>query len=80
MKLKYVDGCTCNSLTVDGIETIELPLQKVKDTIKTLIDKETDLGLLQSILIDFIENKGSYKYLYTCSDCGDSVYETTLEI
>lgn len=74
MKLKYVDGCTCNSLTVDGIETIELPLQKVKDT---LIDKETDLGLLQSILIDFIETKGSYKYLYTCSD---SVYETTLEI
>ncbi len=80
MKLKYVDGCTCNSLTVDGIETIELPLQKVKDTIKTLIDKETDLGLLQSILIDFIETKGNYKYLYTCGDCGDSVYETTLEI
>ena len=80
MKLKYVDGCICNSLTIDGTETIELPLQKVKDTIKTLIDKETDLGLLQSILIDFIETKVNYKYLYTCSDCGDSVYETTLEI
>lgn len=80
MKLKYVDGCTCNSLTVDGIETIDLPLPKVKDTIKTLIDKETDLGLLQSILIDFIETKGNYKYLYTCDECGDSVYETTLEI
>ena len=80
MKLKYVDGCTCNSLTIDGTETIELPLQKVKDTIKTLIDKETDLGLLQSILIDFIETKGNYKYLYTCSDCGDSVYESTLDI
>lgn len=80
MKLKYVDGCTCNSLTIDGTETIELPLQKVKDTIKILIDKETDLGLLQSILINFIENKGTNKYLYTCSDCGDSVYETTLKI
>ena len=80
MKLKYVDGCTCNSLTVDCIETIDLPLQKIKDTIKELVDKESDLGLLQSILINFIETKGDYKYLYTCDECGDSVFETTLEI
>lgn len=80
MVLETVNGCICDSVTIDGIETIDLSIDKVKDTIKTLINKETDLGLLQSILIDFIESKGDYEDLGTCEECGDTIYKYTLKI
>ena len=80
MILKTVNGCVCDSITIDGIETIDLSIDKVKDTIKTLINKETDLGLLQSILIDFIECKGDYEDLGTCEECDDTIYKYTLKI
>lgn len=80
MILETVNGCICDSITIDGIETIDLSIDKVKDTIKTLINKETDLGLLQSILIDFIESKGDYEDLGTCEKCGDTIYKYTLKI
>ena len=80
MKIESISGCTCDSLTIDGIETINLSIDKVKDTIKTLINKETDLGLLQSILIDFIESKGDYEDLGTCEECGDTISKYTLKI
>lgn len=80
MTLETINGCIYNSITIDGIETIDLPIDKVKDTIKTLINKETDLGLLQSILIDFIESKGDYKDLGTCEECGDTISKYTLKV
>lgn len=80
MILETVNGCICDSITIDGIETIDLSIDKVKDTIKTLINKETDLGLLQSILIDFIESKEDYEDLGTCEECGDTIYKYTLKI
>ena len=80
MILETVNGCICDSITIDGIETIDLSIDKIKDTIKTLINKETDLGLLQSILIDFIESKGDYEDLGTCKECGDTIYKYTLKI
>ncbi len=80
MILESVSGCICDSITIDGVETVDLPIQKVRDTIKTLIDKETDLGLLQSILIDFIESKGEYEDLGTCEDCGDLITKFTLKV
>lgn len=80
MTLETVNGCVCDSITIDGIETVDLSLDKVKDTIKTLINKETDLGLLQSILIDFIESKGDYEDLGTCETCGDTIFKYTLKI
>lgn len=80
MKLESVSGCICDSLTIDGIETIDLSIDKIKDTIKTLVDKEKDLGLLQSILIDFIESNGDYEDLGTCEECGDTITKYTLNI
>lgn len=80
MTLETINGCICDSITIDGIETIDLSIDKVKDTIKTLINKETDLGLLQSILIDFIECKGDYEDLGTYEECGDTIYRYTLKV
>ena len=53
MKIESVTGCTCDSLTINGVETIDMDKEAIKDVIKKLIDKEDDLGTLQSILIDF---------------------------
>ena len=80
MILETVNGCICDSITIDGVETIDLSIDKVKDTIKLIIDKETDLGVLQSILIDLIESKGDYEDLGTCEECGDTIYKYTLKI
>lgn len=80
MKLESVSGCICDSLTIDGVETIDLPTDKIKDTIKMLVDKESDLGLLQSILINFIESNGDYEDLGTCEECGDLITKYTLKI
>ncbi len=80
MKLESVSGCICDSITIDGVETIDLSTDKIKDTIKMLVDKESDLGLLQSILVDFIEFNGEYEDLGTCEDCGDLITKYTLKI
>lgn len=80
MILETVNGCICDSITIDGVETVDLPIDKVKNTIKLIIDKEPDLGVLQSILIDLIEGKGDYEDLGTCEDCGDFITKYTLKI
>ena len=80
MTLETVNGCICDSITIDGVETIDLSIDKVKDTIKLIIDKETDLGVLQSILIDLIESKGDYEDLGTCEECRDFITKYTLKI
>lgn len=80
MILETVNGCICDSITIDGIETVELSMDKVKNAIKLIIDKETDLGVLQSILIDLIESKGDYEDLGTCEECGDFITKYTLKI
>ena len=77
-KWKILNKVLDNSIIF--IETIDLSIDKVKDTIKTLINKETDLGLLQSILIDFIESKGDYEDLGTCEECGDTISKYTLKV
>ena len=80
MKIESVTGCTCDSLTVDNVETVDMYKEAVKDVIKKLIDKEDDLGTLQSILIDLVETKGEFEDLGQCEQCGDWITKYTLEI
>ena len=37
MKLNYTDGCVCTSLTVDGVETIDLEFDTFKNVIKRFL-------------------------------------------
>lgn len=80
MKIEYTEGCTNYSLTIDGIETVSMEIEKVKDAIKTLLDNVEDLGSLQQVLISLIETKGDYEYLGTCEECGDSITKYTVNI
>ena len=80
MKIESVTGCTCDSLTVDNVETVDMDKEAIKDVIKKLIDREDDLGTLQSILTDLVEIQGDFKDLGHCEQCGDWVTKYTLEI
>lgn len=80
MKIESVTGCTCDSLTVDNVETVDMDKEAIKDVIKKLIDREDDLGTLQSILTDLVEIQGEFEDLGHCEQCGDWITKYTLEI
>lgn len=80
MKLEYTDGCTCTSLTVDGVETIDMSPDSLKEVICKLINNEEDFGTLQSIWMDLVTSQGDYEDLGKCEECGDWITRYTLEI
>lgn len=42
MQLKYVDGCVCTSLTADGVETVDMPIERLRGVVKSLFKLEYD--------------------------------------
>lgn len=80
MKIESISGCTCDSLTIDGVETIDMKITDVKEAIKKLIDAETDLSTIQSILINLVESRGDFEDLGQCDECGDWITKYTLEV
>lgn len=80
MKIVNVTGCTCDSLTIDGVETVDMKVEDVKEAIKKLVDKETDLGTLQSVLMDLVETQGDFEDLGHCEQCGDWITKYTVEL
>ena len=80
MKLEYTDGCICTSLTVDGKETVDMSKEELKEVICKLLDRESDLGVLQDIWRDLVTSQGEYEDLGHCEECGDYITRYTLEI
>ena len=79
MKIEYTSGCTAYSLNVDGVETVDMDKQDVKNVIKKLVDTEKDLGVLQMLLEYLMESQGEYEDLGQCETCGDHITRYTLE-
>lgn len=80
MELKYVTGCVCDSLTLDRVETIDLPIEKLQEALLKVIKSISKKDVLQDILICIMEGQGEYKYLGSCEQCGDTISEFTLNI
>lgn len=80
MEIKYIDGCTATSLTIDGRDTSDIDISKIKSAIKRVINIETDRGSLQQILMDLIERNGIVENVGYCEQCGDSIYTYVLEL
>lgn len=80
MKIVNITGCTCDSLTINGVETADMDIDEVKEAVKKLIDITNDLGTIQSILIDLVESRGEFEDLGTCDQCGDWITKHTVEI
>lgn len=80
MKIEYVTGCTCDSLTIDGKETVDMEVDELKSHIHKLIDRIDDISTLQDIVMNVTELEGDYECLGHCDQCGDTIYKHTLEI
>lgn len=80
MKLEYTDGCICTSLTVDGVETVDMKTEDLQEVICKLVKRETDTAILQRIWMNLMESQGDYEDLGHCECCGDWVSRFTLEI
>lgn len=80
MKIEYVNGCMCDTLNVDGVETIDMKLEDVKNIVKKLIDKEEDLAVIQDLLTNLLESQGKYEDLGHCDCCGDWITKYEIEI
>ena len=79
MKLKYVTGCICDSLSVDDKEFNELPLEEKKRILCHLIEHSIDEHTLQELFIKYMECEGNLNIFGTCECCGDSIYQYDLE-
>lgn len=79
MKINYTTGCTCDSLTIDGRESIDLSPEVIKDAIIKALDKINSNSVLQDILMTVAET-GEFKHLRHCEQCGDFIHSYTLEI
>ena len=81
MKLEYTSGCICDSLSVDGVETIDMSPDKLREVIHELVDREQDLAVLQDLFMSCVQSQGEYSSSdEPCECCGDFVTTYTLEI
>lgn len=80
MKLTYTEGCMAYNLDIDNKEIEDFTLQDQKNILKSLIDKYGNNSTIQNMIIDFLELNGIPKFIGHCDECGDDIYEYTLEI
>lgn len=80
MKLEYTDGSVRTSLTVDGVETVDMKLEDLQDTICKLVKRETNIIELQGLLGSLMQSQGEYEDLGLCGENGDWIINYTLEI
>lgn len=78
MKLHYVTGCICDSLSVDDKEFNELSLEEQRAVCHKLVDNARD-DTLQQMFITYMENT-DYTMSGPCECCGDLIFEYSEEI
>lgn len=81
MKLEYTSGCVCDSLNVDGVETIDMTIEDIRNVLHELIDREQDVATLQDVFMSLMSSQGIYECSEEpCDCCGDYVITYKLEI
>lgn len=78
-KLTYQRGCVCDSLNIDGVETIDMPLSEVRKLAIHLLSDCRDISIIQDVLMSIAEQRGEYESLGKCDCCGDCIERYTLE-
>ena len=79
MKLQYVTGCVCDSLSVDGKEFNEMSLEEQRTVCRKLVDKAGS-DTLQQMFITYMENNTEFEMSGPCECCGDLIFEYNKEI
>ena len=80
MEIQRVTGCTCDSLTIDGREEVELTARE-KSHVKAVIYRFLTLRDLNEILQMILDRYGDYECSEEpCETCGDYIETTTLKL
>lgn len=79
MKLQYVTGCVCDSLSVDGKEFNEMSLEEQRELLHKLVDS-ADGVTLQQMFIEYMEDESEWHTTGPCECCGDIITEYNKEI
>lgn len=80
MKIEYTSGCMAHSLTIDGVETIDLDPKEFKEKALKVIEKIDNEELLRTLPIQAVEIMGESELIAHCDECGDNIYKDTLII
>lgn len=80
MKIEYTSRCVARSLTIDGVETIDLDPKEFKEKALKVIEKINNEQLLRDFLIQAVEIMGESEVIAHCDECGDNIYKDTLII
>jgi hypothetical protein len=85
MEIEMVEGCMCDSLTIDGVEEINLTdeqrqkyIEEICEGLKKVITPRDLNYLLQHITYNY--GKSELLYDKPCSCCGDYVYSYKLKL
>lgn len=68
------------SLTIDGVETIDLDPKEFKEKALKVIEKINNERLLRDFPIQAVEIMGESEVIAHCDECGDNIYKDTLII
>ena len=79
MKLQYVTGCICDSLSADGKEFNEMSLEEQRELLHKLVDN-ADGATLQQMFITYMEDHADCETTGPCECCGDLIFEYSKEI
>lgn len=80
MKVVVTHGCTAYGCIVDDKDINDLSIGELRDTFKKLIDATESHDILINQIQDFVDQAGEWEFLYHCDQCGDDVYEYTMEV
>jgi len=81
IKLEHIEGCVCDSINIDGVETIDMPIEKLLGIIQIILKKCDDVAILQDVLMLLIDEMGEYECSEEpCEECGDYITTNTLRV
>lgn len=79
MKLQYVTGCVCNSLSIDGEEFNEMSLEKRRAICHKLVDDASEY-VMQQMFITYMEGHADREATGLCECCGDLIFKYNTEL
>ena len=80
-RIVKTEGCIVSGTTIDDVNVHLISEETKKDICDWIYNRmlKSD-DFFQQVLSEVIDILGDYEYLYTCNQCGDSVYETKLDM
>lgn len=79
MNIEVTQGCTKDSVQIDGKEFIEMSHEEQLEAVKYIVE-HCDKGTLQRFVIDYAESNSDDYNSHFCEQCGDLVETFKTEI